>query len=138
MAQMARDSVADKLVVVIDDDALVLEAMGGLLRSWGLQVVAAASERAALAELAKLGQRPDLIICDYRLSEGNIGTEAIAHLRKAFEIPAFLITSDAAPQRLVEARASDALLLHKPVSPAILRAVLSEILKIEDTAGEDD
>ena len=32
---------SSKLVVVIDDDPLVLEATGGLLRSWGCQVVAA-------------------------------------------------------------------------------------------------
>jgi CheY-like chemotaxis protein len=32
-----------KLVVVIDDDPLVLEATGGLLRSWGCCVVTAES-----------------------------------------------------------------------------------------------
>jgi hypothetical protein len=32
-----------KLVVVIDDDPLVLEATGGLLRSWGCCVVAGKS-----------------------------------------------------------------------------------------------
>ena len=65
---------ANKLVVVIDDDPLVLEATGGLLRSWGFQVVAAESHAEALAQLAKQGRRPDLIICDYRLSEGARGT----------------------------------------------------------------
>ena len=30
---------AGKLVVVIDNDPLVLDGMGGLLRSWGCQVV---------------------------------------------------------------------------------------------------
>src|SRR2546429_106339 len=102
--QMAQDAPSGKLVVVIDDDPLVLDAMSGLLRSWGLRVVAAADESAALAQLAERDQRPDLIVCDYRLSDG-FGTDVIARMRQVFEIPAFLITSDAAPQRLEDARA---------------------------------
>src|ERR1700682_4018302 len=53
-----------KLVVVIDDDPLVLEATGGLLRSWGCQVVAAESYDEAMTKLSEIGQRPDLIVCD--------------------------------------------------------------------------
>ncbi len=65
-----------KLVVVIEDDPLVLEATGGLLRSWGCQVVAAESYGEALTRLAEIGRRPDLIVCDYRLSEGATGIDA--------------------------------------------------------------
>jgi len=43
------DPARGKLVVVIDDDALVRDAMGGLLRRWGCLVVTAESESAALA-----------------------------------------------------------------------------------------
>ncbi len=85
---------ASKLVVVIDDDPLVLEATGGLLRSWGFLVVAAESHVEAMAQLAKQGRRPDLIICDYRLSEGARGTEVIERLRSAYKIPALLISGD--------------------------------------------
>ena len=50
-----KTSRASKLVVVIDDDPLVLEATGGLLRSWGCRVVAAESydEAIALTHLLK-------------------------------------------------------------------------------------
>jgi CheY-like chemotaxis protein len=50
--QTAHDESAAKLVLIIDDDPLVLDAIGGLLRSWGFRVVTAASDSAALAELA--------------------------------------------------------------------------------------
>ena len=73
-----------KLVVVIDDDPLVLEATGGLLRSWGCHVISAESYSAALAQLTRTGRRPDLIICDYRLSEKTTGIDAIEGLRNAF------------------------------------------------------
>ena len=39
-----------KLVVVIEDDPLILEATGGLLHSWGCDVVTAKSCDEALAK----------------------------------------------------------------------------------------
>ena len=83
-----------KLVVVIDDDPLVLEATGGLLRSWGCMVIAATSYAKAITQLAEIRRRPDLIVCDYMLSHGATGIDAIESLRDAFEIPALLISGD--------------------------------------------
>ena len=114
-----------QLIVVIDDDSLALEGMGGLLRSWGYAVVTAASDRAPA--LAPNGKAPDLIIADYRLAEGRTGIEAIEALRSSFQvsIPAFLISGDTAPDRLRQVRALGYHLMHKPVSPMALRATLA-------------
>jgi CheY-like chemotaxis protein len=122
-----------KLVVVIDDDPVIREAMGGLLQSWGYQVVVAASEEAALAELAKQGRRPDLIICDYRLAEGHVGDQAIAQLRDAFEIPAVLITGGVPPKGSQETNRYH--LMHKPVDATALQTMLSEMFK-RKSSGE--
>src|SRR5262245_59268833 len=67
-----RSASVAKLVVVIDDDPLILEATEGLLRSWGCCVVAARSCDEALVRLAETeaGRRPDVIVCDYQLSRG--------------------------------------------------------------------
>jgi two-component system, sensor histidine kinase len=112
-----------KLVVVIDDDALVLEATGGLLRSWGFEVVTAESYGAAVNRLIDMGRRPDLIVCDYRLSEGATGIDAIERLRNAFAIPALLISGDgSSPQSNAASGAYQ--LLHKPVNAATLRALV--------------
>jgi signal transduction histidine kinase len=123
------DPLRDKLVVVIDDDALVLEGTGGLLKSWGCRVVTAGSDQDALTSLNS--SKPDLIISDFRLKDGRTGIEAIAHLRNSFQtnIPAFLISGDILPERLFEAKASGHQLLHKPVSPMTLRTVMSRLLK---------
>ena len=124
-----------KLVVVIDDDPLVLDGMGGLLRNWGCRVVSAASPDAILAGLSS-HDVPDLIISDYRLADGHSGIKAIDDLRASFgaPIPAFLISGDTAPERLREAQESGHYLLHKPVRPMKLRAMLHELLKSR-TAG---
>jgi signal transduction histidine kinase len=125
------DPVAGKRIVVIDDDALVLDGMCGVLRSWGCKVVGAESEAAALALLAELGEPPDLIISDYRLANGESGIEAIEGLRGELgaAIPAFLISGDTAPERLREAAASGYHLLHKPVPLMRLRAIVNRLAK---------
>ena len=132
--QPTPDSIGGKLVVVIDDDPLVLDSTGGLLRSWGCHALTAGSARVALAGLAECNQSPDLIISDYQLSDGQTGIEAIEELRKSLNlpIPAFLISGDTAPERVREARTSGYHLLHKPVRPRALRAMLSKFLKKHD------
>jgi len=114
---------ASKLVVVIEDDPLVLEATGGLLRSWGCRVVAAETCGEAIMKLSEIGQRPDLIVCDYRLPKGPTGVDAIETLRDAFEIPALLISGDAASPASGDG-ANRYRLLHKPVNAEAFRAVL--------------
>ena len=132
------DPASGKLIVVIDDDALVLDAMRGLLRSWGCRVVTAESDNSVLASLASEDRRPDLVISDFRLGDGKTGIEIIGRLRNAFSapIPAFLITGDIAPERLREARASGFQLLHKPVGPMALRAILNQLLRGSGDAGD--
>jgi signal transduction histidine kinase len=131
--RIAVDQPAGKLVVVIDDDELVLDAMAAVLKGWGCHVVAASCDDEALAGLAEDELKPDLIISDYRLKNGKTGFEAIDRLRHEFDalIPAFLISGDTAPERLREAKASGYYLLHKPVLPMTLRSVINQLLKNE-------
>ena len=125
----AHTALVAKLVVVIDDNPLVREATGGLLRSWGCCVVTAESCDDALVRLTETeaDRRPDLIVCDYQLSRGLTGVDAIERLRSAFcgasEIPALLISGDAtSPQCEVGSRAYQ--LLYKPVNAERFHSVL--------------
>jgi CheY-like chemotaxis protein len=129
-ASVLSDRTNGKLIVVIDDDPLVLESTCGLLRKWGCTIVTGDSGGSALAALVKLQRLPDLIISDFRLS-GETGTDAITQLRSAFNaaIPALLVSGDTGPEPPHEARTSGFVLLHKPVDPMKLRAVLNRILK---------
>ena len=83
----------EKLVVVIDDDPLVLEGMGGLIRSWGCSVVTGSTDSAVLDGLAKYNEPPNVIISDYRLRDGETGIEVIARLRRILTAPEFLLFS---------------------------------------------
>jgi signal transduction histidine kinase/CheY-like chemotaxis protein len=125
------DPARGKRIMVIDDDTLVLDGMRAILQGWGCQVATAVSGDAALARLKEDGARPDLIISDSRLADGETGLDAIARLRAAagMPIPALVITGDTAPERLREASAAGFPLLHKPVSPMALRTALNRLLK---------
>ena len=74
----------------------------------------------------------------HRLADGKTGIEAIDCLRGALgiSIPAFLISGDTTPERLRDARASGYHLLHKPVPPMTLRAILNRLLTDRDATAK--
>ena len=76
-----------------------------------------------MRKLTEIGERPDLIVCDYRLPKGPTGVDAIEMVRDAFEIPALLISGDAASPQSDDS-AGGYKLLHKPVNAETFRAVL--------------
>jgi signal transduction histidine kinase len=124
------DRFKEKVVVVVDDDPLILDGMSGLLRSWGCRVVTATTGEAAIDVLVKQGSVPDLIVSDFHLPNGQTGLRVIGKVRSAFQadIPAFLISGDINPEPAKEARDKGFHLLHKPVPPMALRAMLNRML----------
>lgn len=115
-------------VLVVDDDLLVRNGTAGLLSSWGCIV----SEAGSLEEVNRFSAEDafDLVVCDYRLPDGN-GLELADCIDTHCEIkPAFiLISGDTSPEVLQEVVAKGHHLLHKPVRPAKLRSMLSFVLK---------
>lgn len=127
---------ASASILVVDDDALVRESTRGVLEGWGCRVLTAASGTEALAQVRSAGA-PDAILCDYRLLNGETGTEVIEALRLALgkAVPAIIVSGDAAPQALREARDSSCPVLHKPLKPARLRALLASVLARRQLPG---
>lgn len=123
---------ASGLILVIDDEGAIQAAMKSLLQSWGYEAIVAATCDEMLQRIATHREVPKLIICDYRLREGENGIAAIERLRSEYndDIPGMLITGDTAPDRLREAQDSGFLLLHKPVPNAKLRAAITHLIGI--------
>jgi len=117
-----------KQVLIIDDDESVRLGMREVLLSWGCDCLIAESADEALA--ITNGKAPDLLIVDYRLREEKTGRDAIELLRSKLDenLPAIIITGDTAADRLREAQASDALLLHKPVASSELQRTMDSLL----------
>jgi len=112
----------------------VLNAMESLLDSWGCDVVAAPGLRDLLERLDALGKRPQAIISDHRLAHGTTGVEVIRSVRERFgaELPAALITGDTGPDALGLAEREGYPVLHKPLRPARLRALLNRFAAPRD------
>jgi signal transduction histidine kinase/ActR/RegA family two-component response regulator len=118
-------------VLVLDDDVSVLDAMRSLLERWGCDVITASTPEEAESDIASDSGPVDMFIVDYRLRQHASGIETIERLHHLAgnRIPALVITGDTAPERLREAQESGYPLLHKPVKPAQLRAVMRQLIQ---------
>jgi CheY-like chemotaxis protein len=79
--------------------------------------------------VAAAGRKPDIILADLHLDEGSPdGLETIAQLRRDWgpQMPAILITAERSQDMRHRAEAMGVDVLHKPVKPAALRALISQ------------
>jgi len=116
-------------VLLVEDDPGVRDATRMLLSVEGYRVSAVASLAAALRS-AQDGGPPDLMITDYHLGEGELGTDVIAAVRGKLhcEVKAVLVTGDTST--VVKHMAHDPRLriLSKPIDAEQLLMVLKELL----------
>ncbi|HVJ56159.1 MAG TPA: hybrid sensor histidine kinase/response regulator [Aliidongia sp.] len=127
-AEAGLDRVAGLRILIIDDEQSIRDALSRLLRQWGAEVTAAPSLDEALAERAA-GRHWQIVLADFRLRGRHDGIEVIETIAAAQQPPpvACLITGDMNADLLAEARRRGLPLLHKPVRPAQLRAVLNHL-----------
>ena len=126
---------ADALVVLVDDESAILRGMAELFDNWHIDLVTAHSANEALQWLNSLGRVPDVIVSDYRLPDDTDGIEVIQRMRAKFgrDIPAILVTGDTAPDTILRISRAGFPLLHKPLRPAKLRALLTHLIQQDRT-----
>lgn len=124
-------SLAGVHVVVIDDEAIVREAMEMLLQSHDCITHTAANAAGAIKLLDKSGRAPDVIVADYQLSNELTGEDAIKTIRARFgaEIPALLVTGDTASVSAQSLLRRGLPTIHKPVEMRVLINTISEVLE---------
>ena len=130
----------DALVVLVDDEEAILQGMAELFDNWKLDLVAARSAEEALHLLEGTGRTPDVIVSDYRLPGNSDGLQVIARLRQHFhsDIPAVLVTGDTAPGTIQAINQAGFPILHKPLRPAKLRALLTHLIRQGRASGNQD
>jgi Na+/proline symporter/signal transduction histidine kinase/CheY-like chemotaxis protein len=121
----ANEPLRGLVVLAIDNEPRALDGMRLLLEKWGCRIATAGGADEALAALGALGT-PDVIIADYHLDNSD-GLALIASLRAACKTPvaAILATADRSVEVRDAAALADVALLHKPLKPAPLRALLT-------------
>jgi Na+/proline symporter/signal transduction histidine kinase len=116
-------SLAGLPILCIDNEPQILDGMEVLLGGWGCHVMTAADLATAVAKIEK-GKKPSGILVDYHLDTNN-GIEVVQALRARFgDLPAILITADRSPRVRDDACEADVHVLHKPIKPAALRALM--------------
>jgi signal transduction histidine kinase/CheY-like chemotaxis protein len=130
-ASADRMNLSGKLIVVIDDEAAIVDGMKALLSSWGADVIGSLTGEDVLDSVLAREQLPDLVIADYRLAGSTTGIDIIERLREAFdpELPAVLVTGSSAPETIAEAERRRLGILLKPVLPDRLRECIESSLK---------
>ncbi|HWZ61458.1 MAG TPA: ATP-binding protein [Steroidobacteraceae bacterium] len=126
--QSAPPAAGGARVLLVEDDASVRDATGMLLRVEGYRVSAVASLPDAVRSAAE--RAPDLLVTDYHLGNGELGTEVIAVLRERVgrDLRAVLLTGDTTGI-VNELRADPNLrVMNKPVDAEELLRVLRTLL----------
>lgn len=118
-----------RLILIVEDDPVQSAGMQLLLESWGHDVLLAADGPAALAALRAAPRCPDVILSDFRLPGPLTGAETVTRAaeQEGRPIPGIILTGDTAPERIREAVAAGCRLLHKPVTPDVLRDALNAL-----------
>lgn len=118
------DGLKNARVLLIDDDEVTLAAGRELLRKWGCDVETMTGWHGPPIE------PPQIIICDYELSPGFTGFDAIDRLTKHMggQPPAILISGNSSVSLRDAAKLRGIPLIHKPVRPGQLRSALLHVM----------
>ena len=108
-------------VLCVDNDGAILDGMEALLGQWGVRVLKARNSAEATLLCGQSGV--DIILADYHMGDGVDGIELLRRLRKP-TLSSALISADHDADLVLAARNAGFPLLHKPLRPAALRALL--------------
>ena len=133
----ASDQGRDARVLVIDDEADILELLELTLHKMGLAVDKAGNVQEALKMLAV--RHYDLCLTDMRMPDGD-GLQVVQYIAQHnLDVPVAVITAHGNTENAVSALKSGAFdYLSKPVSLDQLRALVKSALKLPQVASSGD
>jgi len=133
VVQVEATGLKDLVVLCVDNEPDILEAMNLLLDHWGCRSVMLAESQAQAAQQVLTHGAPDFVLVDYHLDEQAHGLNVMQHLDNLLgtQLAAIVITADRSAELEAMVRASGYGLLRKPIRPAALRALMSNMLKTD-------
>lgn len=91
------NQLAKKVILLVEDDAIIAMAEEALLNKYGVSVVKAYSGRQAV-EAFQSDRRFDLVLMDIDLGDGIDGTEAATEILRNNDVPIVFLTSHTEPE----------------------------------------
>ncbi|SMX34547.1 hybrid sensor histidine kinase/response regulator [Actibacterium lipolyticum] len=127
-ARVKQKDLRNLIVLLIENDVELRNALTISLEKWAVDVISSPSGQEAMALLEEIGVAPDVILADYQLDHGELGTNVVTQITQRFgNIPACIITANRSNE-VVDACTSKGLhLMHKPIDPNSLRSYLSKV-----------
>jgi Na+/proline symporter/signal transduction histidine kinase len=128
--QRAASQLGNQVVLCVDNEQEILDGMHGLLSKWGARPLIASTMAEALTQFDQAPAIPSLLLIDYHLDAGVTGLEVIDALcaEAGVEIPAAVLTANHTTEVADLVRDRGHALLHKPLKPAALRALINRLL----------
>lgn len=115
-------------ILLVDNEDAIRAGMTTVLTSWGCQVFSARSGRDVLDILDQIDMRPQVLLVDQRLGEGETGLQVIEKVRDEINdtVPAIIMTGDIGTDGVALTTANLSV-IHKPVEPEYLHRLLRRI-----------
>ncbi|MEM7278558.1 MAG: hybrid sensor histidine kinase/response regulator, partial [Pseudomonadota bacterium] len=113
-------------VLVVDNEAKMLDSLATLFETWGYRVSAA--QTPTELDTAWTEGSPDLLVIDFHLDDGLTGLDLIRELRQSGRTcPTIMISADHAADVRQAARAAGCEFLHKPIRPLALKSLVRRL-----------
>ncbi|MDD3446334.1 MAG: PAS domain-containing protein [Zavarzinia sp.] len=121
------------LIALVEDNREIASALADLMRDWGADVIHGTTTTDIIANLG--GRLPDLVVADWHLGEEDSGFKAFDALEglAGGPLPGLILTGDYDLGQLKAVNTARRKVLHKPVPPRMLHAVLRGALSGDGT-----
>ncbi|PSL20145.1 PAS-domain containing protein [Shimia abyssi] len=124
---VAENTPLQRIVLLIENDDVMRNALTMTLEGWGADVLPCANGGDALKLLEEIDIAPDIVLADYQLNDGALGTDTIAILQQKFgDITCCVITANRIAPVPEECARLGAMLLYKPINLVKLRAFVEQ------------
>jgi PAS domain S-box-containing protein len=117
-------------VLIVEDAAILLHGLEGILHEWGYETLVAATGEEAVDLAAKEDWRFELIIADHQLGAALTGVATAKEIERQAKraFPTLVLTGDTEKEKIAEIDACGFDMLHKPVAADVLRRKLAQML----------
>ncbi|MBB4302714.1 DNA-directed RNA polymerase specialized sigma24 family protein [Rhodobium orientis] len=121
-------------IMIIEDEPLIAMDIEQMVESLGHTVTGIARTHGEAVDLYNATQ-PKMVLADIQLADGSSGIDAVNDILKTSAVPVIFIT--AFPERLLTGeRPEPTFLVTKPFNPDMVKALISQALFFNETAGE--
>jgi CheY-like chemotaxis protein len=97
-----------------------------MLADGGYEVLSATSAEEAVEILKQAGRTPDVVVSDYRLRDGQVGTECVRRVRAFLgsAVPGVILTGETGLAAVSDITAHGLGIAHKPITAPQMHAVI--------------